>query len=164
MDFLKALFTKPLSFEEFSEAVTHAGIKLADLAKGDYVAKGKLTEATDKVKALETKVTDYETTIADLKNTVGDTEGLKSKIATLEKVISDRDAAEAAAAEQAALMTRFDTVAGDKKFINDFTRNGIIAEFKDALAKDENKGKGDADIFAAVVKDRDGIFVIFYRQ
>ena len=41
MDFLKELFTKPLSFEEFSAAVTSKGIKLADLSSGDYVAKGE---------------------------------------------------------------------------------------------------------------------------
>ncbi len=62
MEFLKSLFTKPLSFEEFSEAATKAGIKLADLAKGEHVAKGKLTEATDKIKTLESKVSEYETT------------------------------------------------------------------------------------------------------
>jgi len=33
MEFLKSLFTKPLSFDEFSEAATKVGIKLADLAK-----------------------------------------------------------------------------------------------------------------------------------
>ena len=103
-------------------------------------------------------------TIADLEKNQGDTAAMQKVIDEYKAADEQRKANEAAAAEQAALMTRFDTVAGDKKFINDFTRNGIIAEFKDALAKDENKGKGDADIFAAVVKDRDGIFVIFYRQ
>lgn len=44
MEFLKELFTQPLSFEEFSKLVSEKGYKLADLSKGDYVAKGKLTE------------------------------------------------------------------------------------------------------------------------
>ena len=52
MDFLKELFTQPLSFEDFVKAVTEKGYKLADLSKGDYVAKGKLDEANGKIKTL----------------------------------------------------------------------------------------------------------------
>ena len=96
MDFLKELFTKPLSFEEFSAAVTSKGIKLADLSSGEYVAKGKLTEATDKAKALTDKVSAYEKTIGELKAAAGDADGLKGRIAEPEKTIADRDAAEKA--------------------------------------------------------------------
>ena len=159
MEFLKELFTEALTFEAFSKACTEKGIKLADLSKGEYVAKGKLTEVTDKNKALADKVAEYETKIGELKTAAGDADALKGKIADLEKTIADRDAAEAAAAEQAALMARFDAVTTDKKFINDFTKDGIAVEFKNALSAPENKGKGDAEIFAAMIKDRDGIFV-----
>lgn len=159
MDFLKELFTEPLTFEAFTKACAARKLNLVDLNAGEYVAKGKLFDVTDKNKVLESKIADYEKTIGELKNAAGDADGLKAKIATLEKTIADRDAAEKAAAEQAALAARFDAVATDKKFVNDFTRNGIVAEFKDALAKDENKGKSDTEIFAAMVKDRDGIFV-----
>ena len=159
MDFLKELFTEALTFEAFSKACTEKGIKLADLSKGEYVAKGKLTEVTDKNKALADKVAEYETKIGELKTAAGDADALKGKIADLEKVIADRDAAEKAAAEEAAFTERFNTVSNGKQFINDFTKNGMAAEFKDALAKEENKGKGDAEIFAAMIKDRDGIFV-----
>ena len=158
MDFLKELFTKPLSFEEFSAAVTSKGIKLADLSSGEYVAKGKLTEATDKAKALTDKVAAYEKTIGELKAAAGDADGLKGRIAELEKTIADRDAAEKAAAEAAAIEGRFNAVSADKPFLNDFTKHGVLSEFREALGKAENKGKGDAEIFAALVKDRDGIF------
>lgn len=96
MDFLKELFTKPLSFEEFSAAVTSKGIKLADSSSGEYVAKGKLTEATDKAKALTDKVAAYEKAIGELKAAAGDADGLKGRIAEPEKTIADRDAAEKA--------------------------------------------------------------------
>ena len=85
MEFLKSLFTKPLSYDEFVAAVTGAGIKLADLSGGEYVAKGKLTEMTDKNKALAEKVASYEKTIGDLKASAGNTDALQSKIAELEK-------------------------------------------------------------------------------
>lgn len=159
MDFLKELFTEPLTFEAFSKACTARKLNLVDLSTGEYVAKGKLFEVTDKNKALEGKVAEYERTIGELKTAAGDADALKGKIADLEKVIADRDAAEKAAAEEAAFAERFNTVSNGKQFINDFTKNGMAAEFKDALAKEENKGKGDAEIFAAMIKDRDGIFV-----
>lgn len=158
MDFLKSLFTKPLSYDEFVAAVTGAGIKLADLSGGEYVAKGKLTEMTDKNKALAEKVSSYEKTIGDLKASAGNTDALQSKIAELEKTIADRDAAEKAAAEAAAIAGRFDAVSADKPFLNDFTKDGMLREFREALGKPEYKGKGDAEIFAALTKDRNGIF------
>lgn len=97
-------------------------------------------------------------TIADLEKNKGDTEALQKIIDEYKTADEERKANEAAAAEQAALQARFDAVATDKKFINDFTRNGIAGEFKEALAKEENKGKSDAEIYAAVVKDRPGIY------
>ena len=133
MEFLKSLFTKPLSYDEFIAAATGAGIKLADLSCGEYVAKGKLTEATDKNKALADKIASYERTIGEMKASAGSADALKSKIAELEKNI-------------------------DKPFLNDFTKDGMLREFREALGKPEYKGKGDAEIFAALTKDRNGIF------
>ena len=52
MEFLKELFAQPLSYDEFAKAVTEKGYKLADLSKGEYVSKGKLTEALEKNKTL----------------------------------------------------------------------------------------------------------------
>lgn len=158
MEFLKSLFTKPLSYDEFVAAVAGAGLKLADLSGGEYVAKGKLTEVTDKNKALADKIASYERTIGEMKASAGNADALKSKITELEKTIADRDAAEKAAAEAAAIAGRFDAVSADKPFLNDFTKDGMLREFREAIGKPEYKGKGDAEIFAALTKDRDGIF------
>ena len=109
--------------------------------------------------AANNTLTERDNTIAELMKNKGDTEALQKIIDEYKAADEQRKAAEAAAAEQAALAARFDAVATDRKFINDFTKDGIAAEFKNALAAPENKGKGDAEIFAAMVKDRDGIFV-----
>ena len=130
MEFLKSLFTRPLSYDEFVAAVTGAGIKLADLSGGGYVAKGKLTEMTDKNKALADKIASYEQTIGELKTSAGNADALKSMIAELEKSIADRDAAEKAAAEAAAVAGRFDAVSADKPFLNDFIKVGMLREFR----------------------------------
>ena len=52
MEFLRELFAQPLSFEAFVKAVEEKGYKLADLSKGEYVAKGKLDDALNKNKTL----------------------------------------------------------------------------------------------------------------
>lgn len=144
----------------FKDATDEQITALLDINSTDIgKAKGDTAQMENELATAKSTIADYESTIGELKASAGDAEKLTARIADLEKAISDREAADKAAAEEAALLARFNTVSDGKQFINDFTKNGIVAEFKDALAKDENKGKGDAEIFAAMVKDRDGIFV-----
>ena len=53
---------------------------------------------------------------------------------------------------------RLDKVTGEKKYLNEYTRNGILSEFMSAVEDKANAGKSDADLFAQIIKDRDGIF------
>ena len=46
----------------------------------------------------------------------------------------------------------------DKKFVNEYTEQAMISQIKAELGKPENKGKGIGDIFAALTKDKAGIF------
>lgn len=62
MEFLRELFTAPLSFEAFQEAVNKKGYKLADLSTGNYVGKEKhekalndLKEARDTIQTMTTE-------------------------------------------------------------------------------------------------------------
>ena len=48
---------------------------------------------------------------------------------------------------------------GDKKFVNDYTKNSIISEVKTALSDEKNAGKSIKDLFEDITKDKDGIFV-----
>lgn len=110
------------------------------------------------IEAKEAEITDYKGTIFELEKASGDAEELNKKIQELQAAIADREEADKQAATEKALGDRFSSVAGECKFVNDFTKNGIYAEFKAALDADENKGKSDADIYAAITKDRSGIF------
>lgn len=47
---------------------------------------------------------------------------------------------------------------GDKKFVNDYTKNSIISEVKKALSDEKNAGKSIKDLFEDITKDKDGIF------
>lgn len=151
MEFLKELFPQPLSFEEFVKAVESKGYKLADLSKGEYVAKGKLDDALAKVKTLTKDIT-------ELQNSNASTEDFKKKFEDLQKKIEDDEKAAKAAADDKALTDAITAVFGDKKFTSDYVRNGIIADMKTEIAKDENKGKGYAEIFESLTKDKEGIF------
>lgn len=116
--------------------------KTADI-QAKYDAEKKTREE------LESKVSELEKV---------DAEGMSKEIADLKKQIADRQAADEAAEADKALQSRFKGVAGDAKFVNSITEKGIYAEFKEAVSKDENKGKGDKEIYEAITKDRDGIF------
>lgn len=77
MDFLKELFGEgALTWEQFSEAVTGKGFKLADLSKGNYVSKKKFD---DEIKTRETQIEDLNTQIATRDS---DIENLKKDIET----------------------------------------------------------------------------------
>lgn len=47
---------------------------------------------------------------------------------------------------------------GDKKFINDYTKNSIVSEVKNALGDEKNAGKSVKDLFEEITKDKEGIF------
>jgi Phage minor structural protein GP20 len=78
MEFLKALFEAgALTFEQFVEAVTKAGIKLANLADGGYVDKQKLEDKVSEVKALKDQLADANKAIEAAKEL--DVEGIKKQ-------------------------------------------------------------------------------------
>ena len=159
MDFLKAIFgDKPITFDEFVAAVGVSGIKLANLADGQYVDKSKY-------EALKGQFTEANTKIGELSGSIKALEGADETVKTLRKQVedyetaeNDRKVAEQKAAEDAALLATFETVVKDKKFVNDFTETAIFDACKAELAKPENKGKGISDVFAALTADKPGIF------
>lgn len=158
MDFLKELFTQPLSFEEFEKAVSEKGIKLADLSKGEHVAKGKLTEALNANNTLKEDIKKLKGDLEALKNSNATAEEYKKKFEELQDKIEKDDKARKAEQEDKELTAAIEAVFGDKKFTSDYVRNGIIADMKTEIAKPENKGKGYTEIFDTLTKDKEGIF------
>lgn len=47
---------------------------------------------------------------------------------------------------------------GDKKFVNDYTKNSILSEIKKAQSDKNNEGKSVKDILKEITKDKEGIF------
>ena len=77
MDFLKELFgEEALTWEQFSEAVTSKGFKVADLSKGNYVSKKKFD---DEIKTRDTTISELNSTISTRDS---DIEDLKQQLET----------------------------------------------------------------------------------
>lgn len=112
-----------------------------------------------------------DTAAADLKKaneTIADLEKNKQDAAALQKTIDEYKAADEkrqadakAAAERSERLSRFEKAhaeaSKDRKWLNDFTRDGIFAQFEKALTEDANKGKSDVQIYNALINDEKGI-------
>lgn len=131
------------------------------LAENGKAIKTETEKIENKYKA---DIDDYKSTIDDLKNKIekapksDEMESLKSKIADYEQKEADRVAKEKAKAEDDILTKNINEVFGDKKFVNDYTKNSIINEIKTALKDSANVGKSAKDLFEELTKDKEGIF------
>lgn len=153
MDFTEIFKGESLTLEQFNERT--ASMKLADLATGEYVAKGKydsdLKKARDDLKTAKD-------TIATLEANKGDTDALQAELDKYKQADEARQKAEQEAAAHKAMEDRFNAVLGDKQFANDLVRNGTMDAFSRALNDPANTGKGDKELFEALTKDAAGIW------
>lgn len=120
---------------------------------------GKLiTEAKEKTQDLENKVKDYESKISELSSKAEDNTKVQEELDDLKKSIAENEAKAKAKAEDDALTKNIMGAFGDKKFVNDYTKNAIISDIKVALKDSNNAGKSAKDLFEELTKDKEGIF------
>lgn len=114
----------------------------------------------------------YGTSVNGLRTQLGtataELEALRGK-GDIDAIIKDRDdwknkaeGYEADARNKAAeaeLSKRFASAHGGKKFVNSYTEEGLLGAFKAEIAKPENQGKADADIYSAITKDRTDLYL-----
>lgn len=153
MDFTNIFGGEALTLEQFNEKTK--GMKLADLSGGEYIAKGKHESDLQKV---QTELKTAKQTISTLETNKGDMDALQKELDKYKAAEEKRLADEEAAAAHAALTERFKAVLGENKFASEFTEQGVFASFEKAINDPANVGKGDAELFAALTKDKEGIF------
>ena len=114
--------------------------------------------------AAETAQNDLKTareTITNLEKNQGDVAALQKTIDDYKAADEKRQADAKAAAERAERLGRFDKAhaeaSKDRKWLNDFTRDGIFAQFEKALTDDANKGKSDVQIYNGLINDDKGV-------
>lgn len=153
-------FLEELEIGEDKVKLSKEDIKSIIAKHGEYI---KIE--TEKVETkYKDQIEDNKKTIEDLKTQIenapksDEMESLKTKIADYEQKEADREAQAKAKAEDDVLTKNIIDVFGDKKFVNDFTKNAIVNEIKTALKDSANVGKSAKDLFEEITKDKDGIF------
>ena len=143
----------------FGDAVTDELLSRfnAELGKR-FVAKADYNTKLEEIKTLKKKQEDLEGKISEMTESASSNEDYKSQLEALQKQIKDAEIAAQKEAEEKALTDAIVSVFGDAKFTSDYVRNGLIADMKAEIQKPENKGKGYAEIYAALTKDKEGIF------
>lgn len=117
-----------------------------------------MAEYGKSVQGYKEQIEEYKTKIEELSSNVEDNSKLQQELDTLKKSIAEKEEAEKARTREEALNTNINEVIGDKKFINDYTKNAIVNEIKTALNDGANVGKSIKELFENITKDHDDIF------
>ena len=120
---------------------------------------------TEKVESkYKEDIEEYKTTIDDLKGQIEkapkseEIENLKNTIADMEAKEQKRIEEEKAKRDDEILTNNIIQAFGDKKFVNDYTKNAIINDIKKGLKDENNGGKSAKDLFEEYTKDKSDIF------
>ena len=133
----------------------------AILAEHGKSIKTETEKVENKYKA---DIDDYKKTIDDLKGQIekapktDELENLQKTIADMEAKEKQRLADEEARKTDEILTNNIIEAFGDKKFVNDYTKNAIINDIKVALKDANNGGKSAKDLFEEYTKDKKDIF------
>ena len=123
---------------------------------------GKAKRGTEELKTeLEgklAKIADMERELDTLRTSQCEAEEIKKRADELQKIIDDRRIQDEKEAKTADVESRFATVVGDAKFLNDYTKKGIFDSFCEALQNSENQGRTDREIFEEITKDTENLF------
>jgi len=96
--------------------------------------------------------------IKELKENSKNADELQTKYDELVKKVEEETATKKAKEEDDILTNNINEVFGDKKFVNEFTKNAIMNEIKTALKDANNMGKSAKDLFEEITNGKDGIF------
>lgn len=142
------------------EGITDEQLKsILDIHTADI---GKVKKENETLKEENTTLKNDKKTLEDKITTLTDeaknNADVVKELAELKKEIKDKEDADKREKEDAELTDAITAVFRDKVFTSDYVKNGIIADMKTEIAKPENKGKGYAEIFEVLTKDKEGIF------
>lgn len=118
-------------------------------------AKGKLQKDVDTMKS---QLAEAKETIATLEANKGDTAALQAELDKYKQAEEQRKQEEKDAAERAKILERFNAAKGDKEFSSEYVEKGVLDAFSKAIIDPANTGKGDAELFASLTHDKDGVF------
>ena len=130
--------------------------KILDINNADVEkTKGKMQPEID---GLKQQVAESKKTITTLEANKGDTAALQAELDKYKQAEEQRKQEEKDAAERAKVLERFNAAKGDKEFSSEYAENGVLDAFSKAIADPANTGKGDAELFASLTHDKEGVF------
>lgn len=112
----------------------------------------------EQVEEYKTKASEYSDKIKELSEKSEDSSKIQEELETLKKSIADKEAEEKAKKDDEILTNNIIEAFGDKKFVNDYTKNAIINDIKNGLKDANNGGKSAKDLFEEYTKDKSDIF------
>lgn len=144
------------------EELLEIGLTEEQVAKV-FAMNGKDVEAAkekagSQLETVKAQLSEAKATISNLEKNQTDTAAIQAELNKYKADEADRLKKEAEAAERAKTLERFRVVKGDKEFSNEYTERYVLDDFAKAIADPANTGKGDAELFAALTKDKDGVF------
>lgn len=120
---------------------------------------GKNVQAyKEQVESYKTEIDGYKTKINELTEKSEDSAKLQEELDKMKNEIAEREATEKAKKDDELLTNNIMSLFEGKKFTSDYAKNGLIADIKNELAKDESHSKGIKDIYEELIKDRTDIF------
>lgn len=126
----------------------------AENGKDVEAVKLKLSEKESELGKASEAITAHKTTIAELEKAGGDSTALKTELERYKLAENERTEAEKKAVRQSELATRFSKASEGKTFAHEYIKSGVFSDFEKALADEANKGKGDAELFETITKDK----------
>lgn len=139
----------------FTEATKEQIDELLNINSADI---GKAKQSGEKLQGdideLNRQLEEARQTIGALEANKGDVEKLQAQIDAYREADEKRAAEAKEAAERAELEARFNAVSGDRQYIHEMVRQGVMNDFGAALKDKANTGKGDREIFDALTKDK----------
>lgn len=124
---------------------------MAEYGKNVQGKEEKISDLTKQIEDFKSKVEELTKEAEDSSKNVEELNALKEQIKRQEEETNAKK-------QEEMLNNNINEVLGDKKFVNDFTKQAIINQIKDEVNKDENKGKGIQEIFDNLTKDYTNIF------
>ncbi|WP_250277376.1 phage scaffolding protein [[Clostridium] colinum] len=109
--------------------------------------------------SLTTRNTELTQNIKELEKNKGNAEELQKNIEDLQNKLKEQEEIYTKEAEERQLNDVVADVFADKKFVNDITKQGYANKLKEAILDPTNKGKSAKELFDAMTKDVENIFV-----
>lgn len=132
---------------------------MSEHGKGISDIKTEIDGLKSQITEKDGKIANYVTTVADLETKASGNKEIQDELDKLKTKIAEDETKKSAAEQDKILTTNIEAVFGDKKFINDYTKNAIVTDIKTGLKDPVNAGKSANDIFESLTKDKNGIFV-----